>query len=218
MAKKLFLSVLLIAVMSFAAAPLAQSAVPAQQHTTQTIIVNGQQAMGVTVVQKGVVQAYTCASPQPYTSDQSTGGWACYDATTGTWLLNAQPPQTAEVYQQPVYQQPPPYYPPPPPVYNYYGYPDPYAYAYPYGYYPYGYYGGPLFAFGFGFGHGYYGHRYYGGYRGPAYYGHGYYGGHYGRGYYGHGKPFGHGYGGGSFGHGSFGHGSFGHGGGHGHR
>src|SRR5215471_15816988 len=65
-----------------------------QQRIPQAIIINGQQAQGVMVVQNGTVQSYTCASPQQYvTADQSSSGWACYEETTGVWLLHAQPPQ-----------------------------------------------------------------------------------------------------------------------------
>src|SRR6516164_76910 len=114
MVKKVFLSVLLAGLVCFAFAPLAQSA-PLQQRIPQQIIVNGQQAEGVTVVQNGVVQSYTCSSPQQYiTPDQSSSGWACFDAGTGTWLLNSQPAQTADLYDQPqIYDQQP--------VYNSYG-------------------------------------------------------------------------------------------------
>jgi hypothetical protein len=65
-----------------------------QQRIPQPIIVNGQQAQGVMVVQNGTVQSYTCPSPQQYvTADQSSSGWACYEEATGVWLLHAQPPQ-----------------------------------------------------------------------------------------------------------------------------
>src|SRR6516165_3209271 len=64
--------------------------------------VNGQQVQGVMVVQNGTVQTYTCLSPQQYvTVDQSSSGWACFEETTGVWLLHSQPPQTAYSYQQP---------------------------------------------------------------------------------------------------------------------
>ena len=127
-----------------------------QQRIPQPIIINGQQAQGVMIVQNGTVQSYTCPSPQQYvTADQSSSGWACYEETTGVWLLHAQPPHgTTYSYQQPPvysYQQPPAYVPEP-------GVP---IYSYPYGYYPYDsypYYSyypffiGPRFGFGFGFG------------------------------------------------------------------
>jgi len=64
-----------------------------QQRIPQPIIINGQRAEGVMVVQNGTVQTFTCPSPQQYvTADQSSSGWACYEQTTGVWLLHAQPP------------------------------------------------------------------------------------------------------------------------------
>ena len=116
-----------------------------QQRIPQSVIVNGQQVQGVMVVQNGTVQTYTCPSPQVYvTVDQSSSGWACFEETTGVWLLHSQPPQTAYSYQQAqVYGAAPAV-----PVYNY-------AYGYPFSYYPYFSYSpffiGPQFGFGFGF-------------------------------------------------------------------
>jgi hypothetical protein len=124
-----------------------------QQRIPQAIIINGQQAQGVMVVQNGAIQTFTCASPQQYvTADESSSGWACYEQTTGVWLVHAQPPQqTTYTYQPPPvysYQQAPAYIPAP-------GVP---VYSYPYGYYPYDFYPGyypffigPRFGFGFGF-------------------------------------------------------------------
>jgi hypothetical protein len=132
-----------------------QIATSGQQRIPQAVIINGQQAQGVMVVQNGSVQTFTCASPQQYvTADESSSGWACYEQTMGVWLLHAQPPQgTPYSYQQPPvysYQQPPAYFPVP-------GVP---VYSYPYGYYPYDFYPGyyPFFVgprFGFGFGAGF---------------------------------------------------------------
>jgi len=143
MVKRFFLSVLVLAAV-MCLAPLALAA-PQIQRIPQPIFVNGQQGEGVMIVQNGVPQTTTCANPQQYTTaDQSTSGWACFDSSTGTWLLNSQPSQQSNLY----YQQPPPVYQEAPSVYDYYGYPYPDAYAYS----PYGYYGSPLFGFGFGFG------------------------------------------------------------------
>src|SRR5262245_43220499 len=117
---------------------------PVSQHhrIPQPIIVNGQQAEGVTVIQKGLALTFYCPNPQPYTAvDQSSSGWACFDANTGSWLLNAMPPASANVYTKPPYGHGAPY--------------DHYNYAYPdYTYYPEGFFGGPAPSFGFGFGHG----------------------------------------------------------------
>lgn len=120
-----------------------------QQRIVQPIIINGQQAQGVYVVQNGTIQSQSCLSPQQYMAvDQSSSGWACFEPSTGMWLLHAQPPlQTTTPQQGPtvIYSQPTPIYVPAP--------------SYGYGYYPVGYpyYGspyvfGPSFGFGFGFG------------------------------------------------------------------
>lgn len=122
------------------------SPVPQQHRIPQTIIVNGQQAEGVTVIQNGLAQTFHCPTPQPYMAvDQSSGGWACFDANTGSWLLNAMPAASANVYTGPTYDHGAPS--------------DQYNYAYPdYTYYPEGFFGGPSLSFGFGFRHG---HDYY---------------------------------------------------------
>jgi hypothetical protein len=147
MVKNVLLTVLVMALVCFAGAPLAQAA-PSQQRVAQAIVVNGQQVQGVTVIQDGGVQSYTCPAPQQYVAaNQSSSGWACYDESTGTWLMHALPPQTATVYGQV------------PDYYDsgstaYYGYP--YAYpSYGYGYPFYGFYGAPFFGFGFGAGRGF---------------------------------------------------------------
>src|SRR5215470_942217 len=138
---------------------------PMEHHRIpQTIIVNGQQAEGVTVIQNGLAQTFYCPNPQPYMAgDQSSGGSACFDANTGSGLLNAMPPASANVYTEPR---------------HYHGVPsDQYNYAYPdYTYYPEGFFGGPAlpFAFGFGHGHEYYDHGFKGGgYEGGGRTGHG---------------------------------------------
>src|SRR5262249_8850133 len=106
------------------------SPVPHQHRIPQGIIVNGQQAEGVTVTQNGMALTFNCPNPQPYTAvDQSSSGWACFDANTGSWLLNAMPPASANVYTKPPYDSAAPY--------------DHYDYAYPdYTYYPEGFFGG----------------------------------------------------------------------------
>ena len=58
----------------------------------------------VMVVQNGLAQTFNCPNPQPYMAvDQSSSGWACFDANTGSWLLNAMPPSSANVYTEPRY-------------------------------------------------------------------------------------------------------------------
>jgi hypothetical protein len=77
----------------------------------QLIIVNGQQVNGAYVPSaSGGMQSFTCPAPQEYvTSDGASRGWACFDASTGVWLLNALPPAPQPV-QQPtvIYQTPAP--------------------------------------------------------------------------------------------------------------
>jgi hypothetical protein len=122
------------------------SPVPHQHQIPQAIIVNGQQAEGVTVTQNGSALTFYCPNPQPYTAvDQSSSGWACFDANTGSWSLNAMPPACASVppacanvYTKPPHPHAAPY--------------DQYNYAYPdYTYYPEDFFGGRT-------GHGHAGH------------------------------------------------------------
>ena len=206
MAKSLFLSVLLVRAIVCSGTTLrAQAVPPTEQQITQPIIVNGEQVNGVTIIENGVVQSYTCPYPQQYvTADQSSSGWTCFDETTGTWLTQALPPQSADLYNQP-----PVVYDSGASVYSYYGYP--YSY-YPYGYYPFSYWGAPGFAFGFNSGHGF-GHGHF------EPHGNAHFGGSFGHGSFGHGSfNGGHAGGfapGGSFGHGGFGGHAGGGGGGH---
>src|SRR5205823_11869670 len=52
--------------------------------------------------------AYTCLNPQPYTTvDGSSQGWACYEQSTGVWLLNALPPAQAPQPANPAQPAPP---------------------------------------------------------------------------------------------------------------
>jgi len=138
----LIISALAYSYSAFAQTPL--------ERIIQPIVINGQQAQGVYVVQNGVMQKQTCPMPQQFvTADQSSSGWACFEASTGMWLLNAQPPQQVAAPQQAPQQGPTIIYTQPSPVYvasPIYGY---YPVAYPY--YGYPYYFGPSFTFGFGF-------------------------------------------------------------------
>jgi hypothetical protein len=143
-----------VTALTCSSAAFAQTSPAGEERIIEPITINGQSAQGVMVIQNGAIQTYTCPSPQPYTTaNQSESGWACFEQTTGIWLLHAQPPlQTTYAYQQPqVYVQASPT-----PVYSYYSYPYDY---YPYGsYYPYTsrFIVGPRFGFGFGLG---FGHR-----------------------------------------------------------
>ncbi|HEY2383333.1 MAG TPA: hypothetical protein VGK48_19330 [Terriglobia bacterium] len=69
----------------------------------QQIIVNSQPANGAYVRNAaGGMQAFTCDSPQRYTTpDGSAQGWACYDQRTATFLLNALPPAQAQSAPRP---------------------------------------------------------------------------------------------------------------------
>src|SRR5689334_22796028 len=98
-----------------------------QNRIPQQVIINGQSANGAYVTtQGGRIQSFTCPSPQHYTTaDGSSQGWACYEQTTGVWLLNAVPPSQGQVAPAPppvpqpvpqVIQQPPLVYQQAPPV------------------------------------------------------------------------------------------------------
>src|SRR5438105_1384138 len=67
---------------------------PAQNRIPQQVLVNGQKVSAVHVIASGGgLQAYTCLNPQQYTTvDGSSQGWACYEQSTGVWILNALPP------------------------------------------------------------------------------------------------------------------------------
>jgi len=90
----------------FSQVPAVQSRIP------QQVVVNGQSVTGVYVVGAGGgFQNFSCPNPQQYTTgDGSSQGWACYEQSSGTWLLNALPPVQAQVQQPTVVypqQQPP---------------------------------------------------------------------------------------------------------------
>ena len=130
------LAVGLAAISMFCAAEGFASQVPAAQNRIpQQIVINGQTVNGASVITaSGQIQSYTCSMPQRYrTADGTSQGWACYEETTGVWLMNALPPAQAQaapapapvqapppalpqaVPQQPsvIYQQPPVYRPAP---------------------------------------------------------------------------------------------------------
>src|SRR5437870_6202476 len=83
----------------------------AQNRIPQQVVINGQMVNGAFVTTAGgQLQSYTCATPQHYaTADGTSQGWACYEQTTGVWLLNALPPAQAQAAPapQPVPQQQP---------------------------------------------------------------------------------------------------------------
>jgi hypothetical protein len=87
----------------------------AQTRIPQQIVINGQLASGAYVANAGgQMQSFSCPNPQQYaTADGGASGWACYEQTTGVWLLNAVPPTSAQTTPAPapaphVVPQPPP--------------------------------------------------------------------------------------------------------------
>jgi hypothetical protein len=211
MRRELILFTIIGALVILSPTLLAQSGTSGQHRIIQPIMINGQSAQGALVIENGVVQSYSCQSPQQYvTADQSENGWACFDPSSGLWLLHAQPALSAAVpstEESPnvIYSEPNTEYLPS------------YSYAYPY--YPYSYYGYPyLFGpglglgYGFNFGHGFHDGHFHDGH-GFAHGGGGF--AHAGPGF-GHGGGFAHGGGGFAHGGGGFAHGGggFAHGGG----
>ncbi len=65
----------------------------ASNRIPQQIVVNGHPAKGAYVRNAaGGMQSYKCPNPQSYTTpDGASSGWACYDESTATYLLNALP-------------------------------------------------------------------------------------------------------------------------------
>jgi hypothetical protein len=86
-----------------AAQGLAQAPVPSTRIPHQ-IVINGQQQNGVYVTAPGGgLQSFTCDNPQHFvTPDGATQGWACYEQSTGTWLLNALPPAQVQAVPTPI--------------------------------------------------------------------------------------------------------------------
>jgi hypothetical protein len=127
MNRKELLSISFVGVFLFAFAAQGFSQVQAAQtRIPQQIVINGQRVNGVYVMAStGGFESFTCSDPQHYTTPEGTSqGWACYEQASGTWLLNAVPPQgqsapgpvqtvpqqpTVTYPQQPtvIYQQPP---------------------------------------------------------------------------------------------------------------
>src|SRR5438552_226957 len=91
------LSVIVVSGLFVTAVPGFSQSQPAQTRVPQQVVVNGQTVTAVHVLAaSGGFQAYTCLNPQQYTTvDGSSQGWACYEQSTGVWLLNALPPAQA---------------------------------------------------------------------------------------------------------------------------
>jgi len=74
----------------------AQSPAPAIQEriAQQVVIANQRVDAALVLTAAGGIQNYSCPTPQRYvTPDGATSGWACFDPTTGVWLLGALPLQ-----------------------------------------------------------------------------------------------------------------------------
>jgi hypothetical protein len=106
--KQLLLVSSLVVIVLFTAVPGFSQVQPAQRRIPQQVIINGQTVNAVHVVAPGGgFQSYTCTNPQQYsTADGSSQGWACYEQSTGVWLLNALGPVQAQTPQSPQQTQP----------------------------------------------------------------------------------------------------------------
>lgn len=86
--------------------PAQAQAIRMDQRITQRVIIQGVQTEGSYVLSNdNTMQTFACSNPLPVFSPSDSGqhGWACYDATIGIWLLNAQAPvQPVVVSSQPV--------------------------------------------------------------------------------------------------------------------
>ena len=95
------ISAFVVGVLCTASIPVFSQVQPAQNRVPQHVAINGQAVSAVSVIAAGgAVQRYSCLNPQPYaTLDGTSQGWACYEASTGVWLLNALPPAQAQAPQ-----------------------------------------------------------------------------------------------------------------------
>jgi hypothetical protein len=116
--KQLLLVSSLVVILLLTAVP-GFSAQAAQTRIPQQVIINGQTVTAVNVVAPGGgFQRYTCTNPQQYsTADGSSQGWACYESSTGVWLLNALGPVQAQMPQPPTPTPQPQAQPPQQPAY-----------------------------------------------------------------------------------------------------
>ena len=120
MKQLLFGSSLVVIVLLLTAIPGFTQVQPVQSRVPQQVLINGQRVTAVHVLAaSGGFQAYTCLNPRQYaTVDGSSQGWACYEQSTGVWLLNALPSAQAQSdvqTPQPQVQLPPPPAPAPQP-------------------------------------------------------------------------------------------------------
>jgi len=111
MKKRAFWGLAAVALLAISASEGFSSQVqPGQNRIPQEVVINGQMvtAASVTTAQ-GQIQSFTCSSPQHYvTPEGSSQGWACYEQTSGVWLLNAVPPVQAQSAPAPAVAAPVP--------------------------------------------------------------------------------------------------------------
>jgi hypothetical protein len=126
MKKRAFLGITAVALLAMSASDGFSRTQTGQNRVPQEVVINGQRVTAATVTTaQGQIQSFTCSSPQHYvTPDGSQQGWACYEQTTGVWLMNAVPPvQPAQSVPAPTASAPAPVPAPlpgqaPPPVYQ----------------------------------------------------------------------------------------------------
>jgi hypothetical protein len=109
--KKIGLAVVLgVAVIALGASNSFSQIPAAPDRIIQPAVINGQQVNAAYVTAPGGgIQSFTCSAPQQYVTPDGAGqGWACFEAATGYWLLNALPPAQVQTQPAVVYQQAPP--------------------------------------------------------------------------------------------------------------
>ena len=98
-----FFGIAFVTTIALSPSPGFSQAQTAQTRIPQQIVINGQNASGAYVATtEGQIQSFTCPSPQQFTTaDGSSRGWACYEQTTGVWLLSALPPTPGQAAPAP---------------------------------------------------------------------------------------------------------------------
>lgn len=88
------LSIMLL-VLAFSMNAQSQSPEPVMLHK---ILIDGHTAQGAYTKVNGTIQTVTCPEPHQWaTPDRTEHGWACYEATTQVWVMNAMPPAPVQV-------------------------------------------------------------------------------------------------------------------------
>jgi hypothetical protein len=92
-----FLGIAVVGILALSPSVAFSQAQTTPTRIPQQVVINGQMASGAYVTGAGgQLQSFTCPSPQQYaTADGNSQGWACYEQTTGVWLLNAVQPAPA---------------------------------------------------------------------------------------------------------------------------